>query len=168
MIELTRLNGSHLAINCDLIKYAEASPDTVLTLITGEKLVVLEPCSEVSQRTLNYRAAVTKGMARGSLSSLSAKCGYDADEPFLLSRAIRTLLPVAPTEVAIPTRSAGFGHRDRFGSTGKIKIVPSGEISSYRWQDNRASGMPPLAAFHCNRQPSPQISARKCPPCDRQ
>jgi uncharacterized protein YlzI (FlbEa/FlbD family) len=61
MIEhLTRLNGSHLAINCDLIKYAEASPDTVLTLITGEKLVVLEPCSEVSQRTLNYRAAVLR------------------------------------------------------------------------------------------------------------
>jgi flagellar protein FlbD len=60
MIELTRLNGSPLAINCDLIKYAEASPDTVLTLITGEKLVVLEPCSEVSQRTLNYRAAVLR------------------------------------------------------------------------------------------------------------
>ena len=60
MIELTRLNGSHLAINCDLIKYAEASPDTVLTLITGEKLVVLEPCSEVSQRTLDYRAAVLR------------------------------------------------------------------------------------------------------------
>jgi flagellar protein FlbD len=35
MIELTRLNGRHLAINCDLIRYAEASPDTVLTLITG-------------------------------------------------------------------------------------------------------------------------------------
>ena len=58
MIELTRLNGSPLAINCDLIKYAEAAPDTVLTLITGEKLVVLEPCTEVSQRTLDYRAAV--------------------------------------------------------------------------------------------------------------
>jgi hypothetical protein len=43
MIELTRLNGSPLAINCDLIKYAEAAPDTVLTLITGEKLVVLAP-----------------------------------------------------------------------------------------------------------------------------
>ena len=48
MIELTRLNGSPLDVNCDLIKYAEAAPDTVLTLITGEKLVVLEPCEEVS------------------------------------------------------------------------------------------------------------------------
>jgi flagellar protein FlbD len=46
MIEITRLNGSHLAINCDLIKYSEASPDTVLTLITGEKLVVSNPAAK--------------------------------------------------------------------------------------------------------------------------
>src|ERR1700679_2669509 len=43
MIELKRLNGSPLAVNCDLIKYAEASPDTVLTLITGETRVALSP-----------------------------------------------------------------------------------------------------------------------------
>ncbi len=60
MIELTRLNGSPLAVNCDLIKYAEAAPDTVLTLITGEKLIVLEPCSEVQRRTLEYRAATMR------------------------------------------------------------------------------------------------------------
>jgi flagellar protein FlbD len=80
MIELTRLNGSHLAINCDLIKYAEASPDTVLTLITGEKLVVLEPCSEVSQRTLDYRASVLRKAWPEAASALSAKSGHDADE----------------------------------------------------------------------------------------
>jgi flagellar protein FlbD len=80
MIELTRLNGSPLAINCDLIKYAEASPDTVLTLITGEKLVVLEPCSEVSQRTLHYRAAVLRSAWPEAAASLSARSAYDADE----------------------------------------------------------------------------------------
>jgi flagellar protein FlbD len=80
MIELTRLNGSHLAINCDLIKYAEASPDTVLTLITGEKLVVLEPCSEVSQRTLDYRAAVLRKAWPESAAALSAKSAHDADQ----------------------------------------------------------------------------------------
>jgi flagellar protein FlbD len=80
MIELTRLNGSHLAINCDLIKYAEAAPDTVLTLITGEKLVVLEPCSEVSQRTLDYRAAVLRRAWPEAASSLSAKSAHNADE----------------------------------------------------------------------------------------
>jgi flagellar protein FlbD len=80
MIELTRLNGSPLAINCDLIKYAEAAPDTVLTLITGEKLVVLEPCSEVSHRTLEYRAALLRRAWPEASAALCAKSAFDADE----------------------------------------------------------------------------------------
>ncbi len=60
MIELTRLNGSTLVVNSDLIKYAEASPDTVLTLVTGEKLVVLESCAEVQERTLAWRTDVLR------------------------------------------------------------------------------------------------------------
>jgi flagellar protein FlbD len=79
MIELTRLNGSPLAVNCDLIKYAEAAPDTVLTLITGEKLVVLEPCGEVSQRTLAYRAAVLRQAWPEAGSALNAKSAYSAE-----------------------------------------------------------------------------------------
>jgi flagellar protein FlbD len=79
MIELKRLNGSPLAVNCDLIKYAEASPDTVLTLITGEKLIVLEPCSEVSQRILEYRAAVLRHAWPEADSSLSAKLAHNAE-----------------------------------------------------------------------------------------
>jgi len=78
MIELTRLNGSPLVINCDLIKYAEAAPDTVLTLITGEKLVVLEPCSEVSQRTLDHRADVLRRAWPEAASALCAKSANEA------------------------------------------------------------------------------------------
>ena len=40
MIELTRLNGSVMVLNSDLIKIAESSPDTMLTLITGENTIV--------------------------------------------------------------------------------------------------------------------------------
>jgi flagellar protein FlbD len=80
MIELKRLNGSPLAVNCDLIKYAEAAPDTVLTLVTGEKLIVLEPCSEVSQRILRYRAAVLREAWPEASSSLIAKAAYNADQ----------------------------------------------------------------------------------------
>ena len=80
MIELTRLNGSPLAINCDLIKYVEAAPDTVLTLITGEKLVVLEPCSEISQLTLDYRAAVLRKAWPEAEPALIARSAYDADQ----------------------------------------------------------------------------------------
>lgn len=80
MIQLTRLNGSRLAINCDLIKYAESAPDTVLTLITGEKLVVLEPCSEVSQRTLDYRASVLRTAWPEASPALTAQSVSEADK----------------------------------------------------------------------------------------
>ena len=72
MIELTRLNGSRLCINCDLIKYAESAPDTVLTLISGEKLVVLEPRSEVLRRTLDYRSAVLRTAWPEAATALTA------------------------------------------------------------------------------------------------
>jgi flagellar protein FlbD len=58
MIHLTRLNGNPLVVNSDLIKYAESSPDTMLTLINGEKIVVLESCDVVVDRTIAYRARV--------------------------------------------------------------------------------------------------------------
>jgi len=56
MIELTRLNGQAMVVNSDLIKYVESSPDTMLTLIHGEKIVVSEPCEEVVRRISAYRA----------------------------------------------------------------------------------------------------------------
>src|SRR5664279_3015872 len=64
MIELTRLNGSPMVLNSDLIKTAEASPDTMLTLITGEKLIVREECGEVVERVLAYRARLLALVAR--------------------------------------------------------------------------------------------------------
>jgi flagellar protein FlbD len=70
MIHLTRLNGNPLVVNSDLIKYAESSPDTMLTLINGEKIVVLESCEDVVSRTIAYRARVY-GEAAGHLQALA-------------------------------------------------------------------------------------------------
>jgi flagellar protein FlbD len=64
MIELTRLNGSRMVLNSDLIKIAEASPDTMLTLISGEKLIVRENCDEVVERIIAYRARLLASIAR--------------------------------------------------------------------------------------------------------
>lgn len=55
MIQLTRLNNTLLIVNCDLIKFIENTPDTVITLISGEKLVVLEACAVVIERVIEYR-----------------------------------------------------------------------------------------------------------------
>ena len=64
MIELTRLNGTPIVLNSDLIKTAEASPDTMLTLITGEKLIVREETAEVLERVLAYRARLLASVAK--------------------------------------------------------------------------------------------------------
>lgn len=64
MIELTRLNKTPIVLNSDLIKTAEASPDTMLTLINGEKLIVRETIAEVVERVLVYRARLLASVAR--------------------------------------------------------------------------------------------------------
>jgi flagellar protein FlbD len=64
MIELTRLNGNPMLLNSDLIKTAEASPDTMLTLINGEKLIVREALCQVLERVVAYRAALLATIAR--------------------------------------------------------------------------------------------------------
>jgi flagellar protein FlbD len=69
MIELTRLNGNPMVLNCDLLKIAEASPDTMLTLINGEKLIVRETCAEVTESVLAYRARLLSRVAEQMKSS---------------------------------------------------------------------------------------------------
>jgi uncharacterized protein YlzI (FlbEa/FlbD family) len=61
MIRLTRLNSHPLAINSDLIKFVEQSPDTVITLINGEKVIVRESADEVLTRIVDFRRSVLGG-----------------------------------------------------------------------------------------------------------
>jgi flagellar protein FlbD len=70
MIELTRLNGQQLYVNCDLLKFAESLPDTVLTLISGEKIVVMESCEEVRERSIRYRATALERAWPGAAGEL--------------------------------------------------------------------------------------------------
>jgi flagellar protein FlbD len=59
MIPLTKLNHQPFALNPDLIKFLEQAPDTVLTLVTGEKIVVLESSAEVLSRIVDFRRSIT-------------------------------------------------------------------------------------------------------------
>ncbi len=54
MITLTRLNRKALVVNAELIKFVEQTPDTLITLTTGEKLMVLESVEEVVARAIDY------------------------------------------------------------------------------------------------------------------
>jgi flagellar protein FlbD len=80
MIDLTRLNGHRMVVNCDLIKFVEASPDTTISLVGGEKLIVLESCDQLIERILIYRAEVLAHAwpdASSALSSISARTALE-------------------------------------------------------------------------------------------
>jgi flagellar protein FlbD len=62
MIQLTRLNNHPLAVNSDLIKFVEQAPDTVITLVNGEKIVVRENAHEVLERVVQFRRSVLQGI----------------------------------------------------------------------------------------------------------
>lgn len=62
MIQLTRLNNHPLTVNSDLIKFVEQSPDTVITLVTGEKIIVLENAQDVLERVIQFRRSVLQGI----------------------------------------------------------------------------------------------------------
>ena len=64
MIHLTRLNRISLVLNAELIESIEVTPDTLISLTTGQKLVVLESAEEVVRRVVEYRRAIYSGLLR--------------------------------------------------------------------------------------------------------
>jgi flagellar protein FlbD len=62
MIHLTRLNQVHLVLNSDLIEHIEMTPDTVISMTTGQKFMVRETSEQVIERVIEFRQAVLNGM----------------------------------------------------------------------------------------------------------
>ena len=54
MIGLTRLNGQEFVLNSELIKFLEETPDTVITLVNGERVVVTENIDDIIDRVIDY------------------------------------------------------------------------------------------------------------------
>lgn len=57
MIKLTRLNRHIVALNPDLVVWLDALPDTTLSLVSGEKVIVRESVDEVIDRIVAFRRA---------------------------------------------------------------------------------------------------------------
>jgi flagellar protein FlbD len=72
VIKVTRLNHVPLVLNTDLIEYMEATPDTVITLSTGQKIVVRETAEEVVSRVIEFRRQILSGMSACPLQASSA------------------------------------------------------------------------------------------------
>lgn len=54
MIQVTRLNGKPLVVNAEMIRTVEENPDTTITLINGDHLIVREPMREIIERVIDY------------------------------------------------------------------------------------------------------------------
>jgi flagellar protein FlbD len=63
MIELVKLNDQAIVLNSDLIEYIEATPDTMITMTTGRKLVVKDKVDEVVRKVIEYRRSIYEGLA---------------------------------------------------------------------------------------------------------
>ncbi len=73
MIHLTRLNHVPFVVNSDLIEQIEMTPDTVITLTTGQKFMVLENADEVIHRVVQFRRSLLSGLP-------SQACDYTTHE----------------------------------------------------------------------------------------
>ena len=54
MITVTKLNKQSEVVNAELIKFIEKTPDTLITLIGGERFMVLEPVEDVVDKAIEY------------------------------------------------------------------------------------------------------------------
>jgi flagellar protein FlbD len=58
VIELTRLNGHLVMVNSDLIEHIEETPDTVVTLTSGNRLVVRDPMRDIQQKIIDFKRRI--------------------------------------------------------------------------------------------------------------
>ncbi len=58
MIKVTRLNGEPIYINSDLIEFIETTPDTIITLTTGKKVIIKENIEYVIQHIVDYNQKI--------------------------------------------------------------------------------------------------------------
>ncbi len=65
MIELTRFNDTQFTLNADIIETVEETPDTVVTLTTGKKIIVKESRQEVSRLVKLYKNEIFTGKNLG-------------------------------------------------------------------------------------------------------
>ncbi len=61
MIQVTRLNGKKFWVNPHLIEFMEETPDTVVSLLTGKKVVVREKAREILEEIILYRRRLMDG-----------------------------------------------------------------------------------------------------------
>ena len=65
MIKLTRLNDTEIVINAEMIEFVEAIPDTIISLISGKKIMVTESVDQVIEGVIDYRRNCNQPLLSG-------------------------------------------------------------------------------------------------------
>jgi len=58
MIKVKKINGRDLIINAELIEFVENTPDTIITMTTGKKIIVRETSEELIKKVIEYRKEI--------------------------------------------------------------------------------------------------------------
>ena len=58
MVRVTRLDGREVVVNAEMIRFIEATPDTIVSLSSGEKIIIRESVDEVIRRCIDYGRAL--------------------------------------------------------------------------------------------------------------
>ena len=66
MIRLTRLNQTELVVNAEMIEFVEAFPDTIVSLVSGKKIMVTEPVDLVIDRVIEYKRSCNQPLFSGA------------------------------------------------------------------------------------------------------
>ncbi len=99
MVVLSRLNGQLVAINPDLVLWIEVLPDTTISMVGGDKILVRESLDEVIGRVIAYRGALGKveairpGALTGALALVKNSRGSTRPPP-----PPRSLFPALQSE----------------------------------------------------------------------
>ena len=67
MIELTKINNMKITVNADIIELVEETPDTVVTLTTGKKIIVKESRQEVTNLVKSYNKEIYSDLLSNGL-----------------------------------------------------------------------------------------------------
>ena len=60
MIHLTRINHAPMVLNSELIEHIETTPDTVISLTTGQKILVPESADDIIDKVVEFRRRLNR------------------------------------------------------------------------------------------------------------
>ena len=81
MIRLTRLNHVPMILNSDLIEHIDMTPDTIVTLTSGQKYTVLETAEEVVDKVISFRQMLNSPDPHCLTAPLSSDLSAETESP---------------------------------------------------------------------------------------